>query len=141
MNSMTIGQVAQKAGIGIETIRFYERKGLIEEPPRKESGYRLYKEDVVNRLAFIQQAKSLGFTLAEIQELLFLKISPGITSREIKTIAEAKLEDINTKIKILKRMQRALKKLVEECPGHGPVDHCPILEALGSVDTRLSVGK
>jgi MerR family transcriptional regulator, copper efflux regulator len=141
MNSMTIGQVAQKAGIGIETIRFYERKGLIDEPPRKESGYRLYNADVVDRLAFIQQAKTLGFTLAEIQELLSLKISPETTSREIKMIAEAKLVDIEAKIKILKRMQRALKKLVGQCPGRGPVDHCPILEALGSVNPGSSVGK
>jgi MerR family mercuric resistance operon transcriptional regulator len=130
MNSMTIGQVAQKAGIGIETIRFYERKGLIEEPPRKESGYRLYQEDVIDRLAFIQQAKSLGFTLAEIQELLSLKIRPEVTSGEIRKIAEAKLADIEDKIKMLKRMQRALKKLVAQCPGHGPANHCPILEAL-----------
>ncbi len=130
MNSMTIGQVAKKAGIGIETIRFYERKGLIDEPPRKESGYRQYDAGVVDRLVFIQQAKMLGFTLAEIQELLSLKISPETTSREIKKIAEAKLVDIEAKVKMLRRMQRTLKKLVEKCPGHGPVDHCPILEAL-----------
>lgn len=132
MNGMTIGQVAKKADIGIETIRFYERKGLIDEPPRKESGYRQYDAGVVDRLLFIQQAKMLGFTLAEIQELLSLKIRPDTTSREIKKIAEAKLADIAARIKMLKRMQRTLKKLVGQCPGHGPVDECPILETLSS---------
>lgn len=130
MNSMTIGQVAQKAGIGIETIRFYERKGLIDEPPRKESGYRQYDAGVVDRLVFIQQAKTLGFTLAEIQELLSLKISPVTTSREIKMIAEAKLVDIEARIKMLQRMRRSLKKLVDKCPGQGPLNDCPILDAL-----------
>ena len=130
MNDLTIGQVAKKTGTGIETIRFYERKGLIDEPPRKQSGYRQYDTSVVDRLLFIQQAKMLGFTLAEIQELLSLKVSPDTTSREIKKIAEVKLADIETRVKMLRRMQRTLKKLVEKCPGHGPVDHCPILEAL-----------
>ena len=130
MSELTIGQIARRAGIGIETIRFYERKGLIEEPPRKESGYRQYNEDAVTRLAFIQQAKTLGFSLNEIHELLSLRKSPGVTSREIKQLAEAKLADIENKIRMLRRMQRTLKKLVEKCPGHGPTSDCPILDAL-----------
>ncbi len=131
MNSMTIGQVARKTGLGIETIRFYERKGLVQEPQRKDSGYRQYQQQDVDRLLFIQQAKTLGFTLSEIHELLSLKVSPHTSSREIKKIAQSKLADIEARIKLLKRMQRTLKKLVEQCPGHGPADHCPILEALG----------
>ena len=133
MSIFTIGQVAQKSGLGIETIRFYERKGLIEEPPRKKSGYRQYNADVVDRLLFIQQAKSLGFSLAEIGELLSLKLNPATTSREIKKVAESRLAEIEDKIKKLKRMQNTLKKLIGDCPGHGPVNDCPILEALDSV--------
>lgn len=133
MQGMTIGQVARKAGVGIETIRFYERKGLLNDPARKESGYRQYESDVIDRLAFIQQAKTLGFSLGEIHELLSLKSRPDSSSREIKKIAEAKLEDIETKIKMLKRMQSTLKKLTRQCHGQDPVSECPILEAM-SID-------
>ena len=130
MNRLSIGQVAKKAGIGIETIRFYERKGLIDEPPRKASGYRQYDETAVAKLAFIQQAKTLGFSLNEIGELLSLREQPGTTSREIKLMAEAKLADIESKMEMLGRMQLALENLVEKCPGEGPASHCPILEAI-----------
>lgn len=130
--NMTIGQVARKTGLGIETIRFYERKGLIDEPARKESGYRQYNIDVVSRLVFIQQAKMLGFSLAEINELLSLKLKADGSSREIKKIAEKKLADIEDRIRKLKRIQNTLRKLVNECPGQGTVDSCPILEAFAS---------
>jgi len=131
MSGLTIGQVAQKTGMGIETIRFYERKGLIAEPPRKESGYRQFEPDVLDRLAFIQEAKALGFSLNEIHELMSLRLKADTSSKEIKKIAAARLADIEQKIKVLKRMQRALKKLVDQCPGHGSLNECPILEALG----------
>ena len=134
MNDLTIGQVARRAGVGVETIRFYERKGLIDEPPRKASGYRQYKDEDISRLTFIQQAKTLGFSLNEIGDLLSLRAKPGTTSREIKQMTEAKLADIESKIKMLKRMQRTLKKLVEKCPGKGPTSKCPILETLDSGD-------
>ncbi len=134
MSTLTIGQVAQRVGVGIETIRFYERKGLIDEPPRKASGYRQYDEDHISRLGFIQQAKQLGFSLKEIGELLSLKAKSGTTSREIKQMAETKLADIEGKLKMLRRMQRTLKKLVDQCPGQGPTSDCPILEALNSKD-------
>jgi MerR family mercuric resistance operon transcriptional regulator len=130
MNSMTIGQVAQKAGIGIETIRFYERKGLIEEPPRKESGYRQYGVGVVDQLAFIQQAKELGFSLKEIGELLSIKADTKTVCKDVKQVALEKLQDIESKIKLLQRMRKALRKLVDKCPGQGPLSECPILDAL-----------
>lgn len=130
MSGLTIGQVARRTGLGIETIRFYERKGLIEEPPRKESGYRQYETAVLDRLAFIRHAKELGFSLGEIQELLSLRHRDDASSRDIKKIAAARLNDIEQKVKALKRMQRALKKLVEQCPGQGSLDDCPILDAL-----------
>ena len=130
MNTLTIGQVARQTGIGIETIRFYERKGLIDEPPRKDSGYRQYTEEVIRQLTFIQQAKTLGFSLNEIHELLSLRSQPGVTSREIKQMAQTKLGDIEQKIKMLKRMQKTLKNLVDQCPGNVPTEECPIIEAL-----------
>ena len=130
MSGLTIGQVAQKTGMGIETIRFYERKGLIAEPPRKESGYRQYEPDVLDRLAFIRQAKALGFSLDEIHELMSLRLRTDTSSKDVKKIAAERLADIEQKIKVLRRMQRALKKLVDQCPGHGSINECPILEAL-----------
>ena len=135
MSTLTIGQVARRAGIGIETIRFYERKGLIDEPPRRESGYRQYGEEDVERLVFIQHAKTLGFSLKEIFELLSIRSRPDANSREVKSIAMAKLEDIENKISLLQRMQRTLQKLVEQCPGEGPTCDCPILEALEKEDS------
>lgn len=130
MSTHTIGAVAKRTGISAETIRFYEREGLIQAPPRRASGYRQYGEDDVRRLAFIQHAKSLGFTLKEIGELLALRLSPGTTRREIRAQAHAKLADIDERLRKLRRMQRTLKKLVAACPGEGPTAHCPILEAL-----------
>lgn len=132
MTTLTIGQVAKRAGVGRETIRFYERRGLIEEPSRRESGYRQYDNTAVARLAFIQQAKALGFSLGEIAELLSLRTDAGAGAREIKKIAETKLADIEARIKLLQRMRKTLKKMVDECPGEGPKSKCPILEALDS---------
>ena len=128
---MTIGKVASRTGVGIETIRFYERKGLINEPPRRDSGYRLYDTDVIDRLSFIQQAKSLGFTLEEISQLLSISLKSGEPLPAVKKIARKRLQDIEEKLKLLRSMKRTLKKLVDACPGKGTIDDCPILETLG----------
>ena len=130
METLTIGKVARLAGIGVETIRFYEREGLIEEPPRRESGYRQYPEDTVHRLRFIRRAKELGFTLKEIKELLALRVEPETTCEDIRRRAEAKIGDIEEKICTLNKMKGALKKLTLACKGRGPVSACPILEAM-----------
>jgi MerR family mercuric resistance operon transcriptional regulator len=130
MKPLTIGQVARRAGVGIETVRFYERQGLLDEPARKESGYRQYEEDVVARLRFIKRAKELGFSLKEIKELLTLRVDPTTTCAEVRSRAEAKIADIQGKIEALQRMKKALKKLTQTCSGRGPVNECPILEAL-----------
>jgi len=129
---MTIGQVAKLAGTGIETIRFYEREGLIDEPPRRESGYRQYTLDVVTRLAFIKRAQELGFSLKEISELLALKLHPEASCAEVKQRAEAKVTDIETKIRDLQRMKKALMGLIGSCVSSQPVTECPILEAFGT---------
>lgn len=128
--SLTIGQVARQAGIGVETVRYYEREGLLPPPPRSASGYRHYPHDSVRRLAFIRHAKALGFTLADIRELLALRAEPGASSLPVRQKAEAKLIEIREKIAALEKMQVALEQLVEQCPGHVPTSECPILDAL-----------
>ncbi len=130
MKPLTIGQLARNAAVGVETVRFYERKGLLEEPDRRPSGYRQYDEAVVDRLRFIRRAKELGFTLNEIKELLSLRIDPATTCADVRQRAETKIVDIEDKMRSLRRMKKALLKLTESCSGRGPVDDCPILEAL-----------
>ncbi len=130
MKPLTIGTVARQAGVGVETIRFYERKGLIAEPPRSESGYRQYSGQAVSRVRFIRRAKELGFTLKEIKELLSLRASPKSRCGDVRMRAEAKIGDIEQKVRALQRMKKALVKLTAACTGRGPVAECPILEAL-----------
>ena len=130
MNGLTIGKVAKQAGVGIETIRFYERQGLIEEPPRTESGYRKYPEESIARLHFIKRGKELGFSLNEIKELLFLRQDPHATKADIKEKTLSKTEDVRQKITDLTRILGALEHLAGTCDGHGPISECPILDAL-----------
>ena len=127
---LTIGQVARRAGFGIETVRFYERKGLIDEPPRRTSGYRQYPASVISRLRFIKRAKDLGFSLREIKELLSLRVEPTTTCSDIQKRAEAKIADVEGKIRSLKRMKEVLTRLTASYGGVGPVSECPIVEAL-----------
>lgn len=130
MQILKIGQVAKASGVGIETIRFYEREGLIDNPPRRASGYRQYPENVVDRLQFIRHAKELGFTLKEIHGLLSLRVDPDATCAEVKERADAKIADVTERIRSLQRIKRTLIKIVQSCDGKGPAVECPILEAL-----------
>jgi len=130
MKPLTIGQLAKRANVGVETVRFYERQGLLDEPDRRASGYRQYDEGVVLRLQFIRRAKELGFTLKEIKELLSLKLDPSTTCADVKERAEAKIVDIEGKIRTLQRMKRALAKVTKSCSGSGPANECPILETI-----------
>ncbi len=130
MSSLTIGKVACQAGVGVETVRFYERQGLIEDPPRRASGYRQYPPETPARIRFVRRAKLLGFTLKEIKELLSLRASPNSRCTDVRLRAEAKIEDIQQKIRDLQKMNKALKQLTAACDGRGPVTECPILEAL-----------
>ena len=127
---MKIGEVAKAAGIGIDAIRFYERQGLIPEPARRPSGYRVYSPDVVLSLRFIRRAKELGFSLKEISELLWLENTAEATAAEVRKLAVTKLEDIEERIRALQRMRRALKKATEGCTGRGPTNGCSILQTL-----------
>lgn len=130
INSLTIGRLAKEARVNLETVRYYERRGLIPKPPRSLSGYRLYPVEAARRLRFIQRAKELGFSLREIKELLSLRVSPRTIRAEIRRTAEAKITDIQTKIQSLERMEKSLRKLTKACGGSGPVSECPILESL-----------
>lgn len=130
MKPLTIGQVAQRSEVGIETIRFYEREGVLEKPNRSESGYRLYEEGVIARLRFVGKAKELGFTLKEIKELLSLQIDPTTTCVDVKRCAEEKLSDIESKIRTLQKMKKSLVKLTKQCISKGPTSECPLLNAL-----------
>lgn len=133
-HSLTIGQVARHAGVGVETIRYYEREGLLPPPPRSASGYRHYPADSVRRLAFIRHAKALGFSLADIRELLALRAEPGASSEPVRQLAQTKLTEIRDKIAALEKMQQTLEQLVEQCPGHVPTSECPILDALSDTE-------
>ena len=130
MGTMTIGKLAKRAGVGVETIRFYERKGLIPEPPRRSSGYREYDDDTVTRVRFIRHAKELGFTLKEINGLLSLQLDPEKPCQDVNRRIETKLSDIDEKIQMLNRMKDALQRLSTQCGGERSVSDCPILEAL-----------
>ena len=130
MKQLTIGKVAERAGVGIETVRFYEREGLLEQPTRTSSGYRQFDEDVIRRLAFISRAKELGFTLNEIKELLSLRIDPDTCCEDVKAKADEKIEDIEAKIATLRRMKKALVQLTKACNEREPTAECPILKAL-----------
>ena len=135
METLTIGKVAKRAGLGIETVRFYEREGLIAEPPRGESsGYRHYPEDTVARLRFVKKAKELGFSLKEIRELLSLRARPKGSCADVRSRTNEKIEEIDKKMASLKSMRKALVGLVNECSGTGPRTECPILNALDAKD-------
>lgn len=129
-SALTIGRVAQSAGVAIDTIRFYEREGLLPEPRRRPSGYREYDQGAVARLRFIRRAKDLGFTLEEIRELLALSADRHGGVEGVRERAAARLRAINARIAELQRVRDGLSELVEACPGHGAPEDCPILKAL-----------
>lgn len=124
------GQLAKLAGVNTETLRFYERKGLLPTPPRSASGYREYPDETVRRLEFIGRAKDLGFSLSEVGELLELRVRDHTTCAELRARAQDKLEDVHRKIAELKRLERGLENLIVSCSGRGPASSCPILDYL-----------
>lgn len=128
----TIGELAQQAGVGVETIRFYERKGLIEQPEKPLGGFRLYSSDAVARLAFIHEAQQLGFTLKEIRDLLTLREIPGTDVAAVRGRAAAKLAQLEDRIIQFQRMRVTLQDLLSACPGTGYLNECPIVDALST---------
>lgn len=129
-DALTIGPLAERTGVGRETIRFYERKGLIDDPPRSPAGYRLYPPEAVGRLRFIRRAQHLGFTLAEISELLDLRVDDAAGCDAVEARARRKLADVEAKMADLRRISAALGRLVEKCAAREPTGECPILEEL-----------
>jgi len=128
MPSLTIGQLARRAGVAVDTVRYYERNQLLFPAGRMVSGYRRYGDSELKRLRFIRRAKALGFTLADIRELLSLSAQRSVP--KIKRAAEARLADVERRLVELEHIRAALRSMVAACPGHGRADDCPILNAL-----------
>jgi MerR family mercuric resistance operon transcriptional regulator len=132
MEKLTIGQLAKQANVNLETIRYYERRGLIPEPPRNQSGHRRYPEESATLMKFIKRSQALGFSLKEISELLSLKVESGTTCDVVKERVEDKIVDVDKKIADLKQIRGALISLAQKCKGVGPISKCPILEELNN---------
>lgn len=133
MTILKIGELAKRTEVGIETVRFYERQGLLEIPERRASGYRQSSDETVQVLRFIRRAKELGFTLKEIMRLLDLRSDESSPRSEVRQQAKKKIEEIDSKIADLQRMREGLQSLVGKCHGNGSVVGCPIMEALQGV--------
>jgi MerR family mercuric resistance operon transcriptional regulator len=130
IEKLTIGRLARLSGVNLETVRYYEREGLLPRPPRTRSGYRIFPDDAARRLRFIKRAQQLGFSLTEIRELFALRVKPGTKRDQIRVRAEAKVADIEQKIKALTAIKQSLVQLTTRCSGCGPISNCPILESL-----------
>ncbi len=127
---MNIGEVADRSSVNVQTIRYYERRGLLPVPKRSPSGYRQYSTANVDRVRFIKRAQALGFSLNDISELLELRVDPTSNCEEVLHHAEIKLRDIDEKIEALRRMKRSLESLADACRDRRATGECPILEAL-----------
>ena len=130
MNGLTTGELARRGGVNLESIRFYERETLLPKPPRTASGYRIFPEEAVRRVRFIKRSQELGFTLKEIKELLALRGDPDTTCADVRVRTDAKITEIDEKIRTLQAMKRVLKRMAEVCPSQGPTSECPILDSL-----------
>ncbi len=126
---LTIGQLAQAAGVNLDTVRYYERSALMPEPRRSDAGYRLYSGKDLERLKFIRGAKSLGFSLDEIRHMLNLVDSEGDRA-EVRALATARLEDMDRRLAEIQQARTVLAGLITACSGHGSVRDCPIVEAV-----------
>jgi MerR family transcriptional regulator, copper efflux regulator len=134
MDTLGIGQLAKRGGVGIDTVRYYERNGLLTPRTRLASGYRRYGGIELARLRFIRRAQGLGFTLKEIKQLLALSAQRDV--RRVKRSAQAKLLDVEARIAALERVRDGLATLIAACPGHGRAADCPILRALTGEDEQ-----
>jgi MerR family copper efflux transcriptional regulator len=134
MDALGIGQLAKRGGVGIDTVRYYERNGLLAPHTRLASGYRRYRDIELARLRFIRRAQTLGFTLKEIKQLLALSAQRDVG--RVKRSAQAKLIDVESRIAALVRVRDGLATLIEACPGHGRAADCPILRALTEDDAQ-----
>lgn len=127
---LTIGQIATVTGTSVETLRYYEKFGLLQAPERTRANYRLFSQETIRIVKFIKKAQDLGFTLKDIKQLLYLYSSPTASDDDVKAISLALLNDIDNRITTLQKMHASLGELVAQCSGKHPVRHCPILNAL-----------
>jgi MerR family mercuric resistance operon transcriptional regulator len=134
VKGLTTGQVAKRAAVNLQTIRYYQQRGLLPDPPRSASGYRCFTDDAVRRVRFVKRGQELGFSLEELKELLELRVQPGASCAQVRQRAEAKVVNIDERIRVLRAMRKALKRLADSCTGRGPVSVCPILESLDAKD-------
>ncbi len=134
MAALRTAEVAKQAGVNVETLRFYERKGILPEPPRRASGYREYPPETVERVRFIKRAQELGFSLKEVQDLLDLRQTARAKAGRVRKVAEAKLEEIDRKIRDLKAMKKSLTELLTTCDGQQTTGPCPIIESLSGCE-------
>ncbi|WP_176466261.1 MerR family transcriptional regulator [Aliifodinibius salipaludis] len=125
-----IGEVAKRADVNKETVRYYEQRELIPKPDRRRSGYRIFTQRHIDQITFLKRAQQLGFTLTEIKELLDLRLDENTTCSKIKEEAQQKYQDVSKKIHDLQRIQETLTNLIDCCSEDRPIGDCPILEAL-----------
>jgi MerR family transcriptional regulator, copper efflux regulator len=131
---MTIGELARRAGVNAQTVRYYERRGLLPQPDRTRNGYRSYGEEDLHRLRFILRSKALGFTLKEVGELVDLRVDPRRTAEDVRVRALEKIADTEAKIRDLEAIRSALRRLVDRCAAHGRPDECALMHAIGADD-------
>lgn len=136
VEKLRIGQVADAAGVNIQTLRYYERRGLVRPISRRACGYREYDASGVGLVRFIKRAQELGFALAEIQELLALRDSSSARCTDVRRKTREKIEDIDRRIQSFTAMKRALIALIQSCPSSGPIHYCPILESLAAGNSK-----
>ncbi len=129
MKTFTTGQLAKETRVNIETIRYYERRGLVPEPRRRASGYREFTPEYIERILFIKRAQTLGFTLNEISELLALA-DGNSACKDIRKFAEDKVKDIETRIHDFQKIKKVLNDLIKKCLGKREISECPIIESL-----------
>lgn len=138
----TIGKLAQHVAVTADTVRYYEKEGLLLPARKTEAGYRLYDEEAVRRLRFIRQAQQCGFSLIEIRELLELKNNDAACCTDVRRVAIEKKLQLEHKIRTLQQMSGALSELIDICnDGSRPLDDCPILSALENSMSKQLKGK
>ena len=120
MVPLTRGKLATEGGVKAETVRYYERRGLLAKPPRTPAGYRLFDAEALRRLHFIKRAQALGFSLKEVKELLALRVRPGVSCADVRRRAEAKIADINERLRGLRAMKKVLVRITAACAGRLP---------------------
>ena len=134
---MRIGHLAGKAGVAVDTVRYYEREGLLPEPARRPSGYRDYGDEELQQLRFVRRCKALGFTLEETRQLLRLNVDPEADRAEVRALTERRLADVDAKLHELQLLRDSLAELATSCSGHGTLDACPIIHrVLGNTPGR-----